>query len=256
MAGVYGQGSLLYVQGVRYSTCRTVPQTTSEQSTGSRLYALVLSRSGEAFSRWQAQALAATPANLNPLLNAMASAPRVVGRGPLQPSAAEVAALAEAVPGLQPAGWAVMDAARAAVLLHLAETWPADDFFAAAVACYEQGDAREQESWLKALPCFPGPERFLPYAYDACRTNIQPVFEAIACENPFPAQYYPALHFNQLVLRSLFLAVRLDRIVGRAARLNPELTRMASDYADERRAAGRAVPADLHLALHTEQVSR
>ena len=32
----------------------------------------------------------------------------------------------------------------------------------------------------------PGPEQFLPIAVDACRTNILPLFEAIACENPYP----------------------------------------------------------------------
>ena len=56
----------------------------------------------------------------------------------------------------------------------------ADTFAAAAVACYDQGDAREQESWLKALALLPAPERFLPQAIDACRTNIVPLFEAIA----------------------------------------------------------------------------
>jgi hypothetical protein len=32
-------------------------------------------------------------------------------------------------------------------------------------------------------------------------------------------------------------------------RLNPELARMASDFAAERRAAGRSVPADLGLII-------
>jgi hypothetical protein len=58
---------------------------------------------------------------------------------------------------------------------------------------------------------------------------------------------------RQAVLRALpllphserFLAVALDRVEGLAARVTPDLVRMANEYAAERRAAGRSVPADL-----------
>jgi len=43
--------------------------------------------------------------------------------------------------------------------------------------------------------------------------------------------------------------VRLERIVGLQSRVNAELTRMATDFAAERRAAGRSVPADIGLAM-------
>jgi len=52
-----------------------------------------------------------------------------------------------------------------------------------------------------------------------------------------------------MVLKAMFNGVPLSRIIGLESRLNSELTRMALDYAAERRAAGRAVPADLSLAL-------
>ncbi len=89
----------------------------------------------------------------------------------------------------------------------------------------------------------------LPQAVDACRTSIQPLFEAIACDNPYPAGHFPELNFNQMVLKALFNGVALSRIVGLQGRLNPEMSRMAGDYAAERRAAGRAVPADIDLAM-------
>jgi len=38
-------------------------------------------------------------------------------------------------------------------------------------------------------------------------------------------------------------------VVGLETRLNPELSRMARDYAAERTAAGRTVPADIALAI-------
>jgi hypothetical protein len=146
-------------------------------------------------------------------------------------------------------GWFVEDALRAALLLSLADLIAAEDFFVIAIECYERGDAREQQSWLKALPLLPDPERFLNIAIDACRTNIAPQFEAIACENPYPARVFPELNFNQMVLKAMFNGVALSRITGLETRRNAELTRMALDYAAERRAAGRAVPADLPLAL-------
>jgi hypothetical protein len=74
---------------------------------------------------------------------------------------------------------------------------------------------------------------------------VDPVFEAIACENPYPAAYFPELNFNQMVLKAAFIGIALERILGLDARVTPELSRMGSDYASERRAAGHPVPADL-----------
>ena len=144
--------------------------------------------------------------------------------------------------------WTVDDVARAVLLLARAETGRGA-FAEAAVACYERGDSNEQRSWMRAVALLPEPERFLPTVIDACRTNILPLFEAIACENPFPARYFPERNFNQMVLKALFNAVALSRIAGLAGRQNVELARMAGDYASERRAAGRTVPADIGLAM-------
>jgi len=123
------------------------------------------------------------------------------------------------------------------------------DVDAAAIECFEQGDTREQQSWMRTVAWLPQPERFLPMVIDTCRTNILPLFEAVACENPYPAKYFPERNFNQVVLKALFNRVALSRIVGLDERRNPELSRMASDYADERRAAGRSIPDDIALAM-------
>ena len=117
------------------------------------------------------------------------------------------------------------------------------------MACFEQGDAREQQSWLRALPLWPEAAPFLPHAIEACRTNIVPVFEALACDNPYPAAHFPERNFNQVVVKALFNTIALSRISGLASRLNAELSRMARDYAAERTAAGRTVPPDIGLAI-------
>lgn len=185
-----------------------------------------------------------------PLPTAYATAPQRVGRGPLTPSAANLDALRHAAPHIGFEHWTRDDAARALLLMAQRERADGDAFVASALECFEQGDAREQQSFLRAIALWPESTAFLATAIDACRTNILPVFEALACENPYPAAHFPERNFNQVVLKAMFNSIALSRIVGLRGRLNPELSRMARDYAAERTAAGRSVPADIHLAMH------
>lgn len=171
------------------------------------------------------------------------------GRRPLVWSA-QARTIAESVlPTVAWDRWSRPDAARALLLLSRAEALGEAACVEAAVACYTNGDAAEQESWLRGVSLLPSPERLQSLVIDACRSNILPVFQAVACGNPFPAQHFADLNFNQMVLKALFNNLPLADIVGLPARRNAELARMASDYADERRAAGRTVPADIGLAL-------
>ena len=194
---------------------------------------------------------AAARGNLNALLRVYTEASR---RGGLAPAALSLplAGTPAGTPGSWPAHWTLEDAIRAVLLLARAESAP-PDFQSDAIACYESGDAREQQSWVRAVWLLPQPETYLPLVIDGCRTSILPLFESIACENPYPARFFPELNFNQLVLKALFNGVRLSRIAGLAGRLNAELSRMASDYAQERRAASRSVPEDIELV--TSQAS-
>jgi len=203
--------------------------------------------SGEA-GRWLQEAL--KEAQTGPrerLLALYTGASMRLGRLPLAAQSGEFSGGGR--DGLSLDGWTLEDAARATFLLARADHVPAGDFADDARACYEMGDAREQQSWVRAVALLPSPEQFLTVVIDTCRTNILPLFEAVACENPYPSRYFPDLNFNQLVMKALFNGVRLERIVGLAARANTELARMATDFAAERRAAGRPVPADIGLAL-------
>jgi len=214
------------------------------------LTSAVCARAGTAAQTWLDAAVSrAAKGERDALFAAYTNAPKHTGRDLLQLPVSERAALASTAPGTFFDRWTGDDAGRAVLLLTLAEHVGADQFATAAIECYERGDSREQQSWLKALPLLPGSERFLSVAIDACRTNILPQFESIACENPYPERYFPELNFNQLVLKAMFNGISLARIVGLSGRLNSELSRMALDYAAERRAAGRSVPLDLALAL-------
>jgi hypothetical protein len=109
---------------------------------------------------------------------------------------------------------------------------------------FEAGELGEQISILRVLPLLPDPARFLETGVQACRTNARDVFEAIVCENPFLAEHFPPLNFNQAIMKAIFMEVPLSRVTELTRRITPELSRMARGYASERRAAGRAVPND------------
>lgn len=189
---------------------------------------------------------ARAPVDRNVLLGYYAGASRRLSKVSLALNPTEEARLTQHPDAGPLSHWGMDEAYRALLLLSL-DHLPPEEYAELVLAAYRQGDSREQESWLRGLALLPRAERFLATAVDACRTNILLLFQAIACENPYPARHFPELNFNQMVLKALFNGVALARILGLEGRLNPELSRMADDYAAEREAAGRAVPADLWL---------
>ncbi len=208
----------------------------------------VPARCSEPAAQWLTAALdTAARGSDQKVLERYTAASRQVGTAPL-----DVAGSPAAAPGFDAtavAHWTLADAARSSLLLARARTADPGAFEALAIQCFEQGDTGEQISWMRGVAFLPQPERFLSLVIDACRTNILPLFEAVACENAFPARYFPERNLNQLVMKALFNNVRLARIVGLGPRLNGDLARMATDFAAERRAAGRPVPPDIDLAL-------
>ncbi|MGI8782857.1 MAG: EboA domain-containing protein [Acidobacteriota bacterium] len=196
----------------------------------------------------RAQEMLADPAQKARASEYYAAASRKLGKQALLLDHREREQLRALSPLLPLDHWGVDEAARAVLLLALTDL-PAGQFAETAVECYEVGDSREQQSWLRGLSLLPGCKRFLSTAIDGCRTNIVPLFESIACENPYPCLYFPDLNFDQMVLKSLFNGIAISRIVGLESRFNAELSRMADDYASEREAAGRQVPIDIWLVV-------
>lgn len=139
---------------------------------------------------------------------------------------------------------------RIALLLAAVGEMPPAIFQSLLQRCYDQGDTRERQSILRALPLLPNADRFLPIALDACRSHIDSIFGAIACDNPYPSTYYPDRPMNHMVLKALCTGTALNRIMGLERRKSQELTRMAEDYVSERRAAGRSISPDVWLLLN------
>jgi len=114
---------------------------------------------------------------------------------------------------------------------------------------FRTGDSDERIALLAVLPALPHASAYVETAVEACRSNVRGVFEAIACENEYPARYFSDSAFNQMVMKAIFSGIPLSRVRGLEERQNADLERMARDYGAERRSAGREVPADLSRLL-------
>jgi hypothetical protein len=211
------------------------------------LLALVRAHASAAVLDWLAGAVTAARAPLDrrAFATAFALAGRRTGRTAPEPAPADAARLRAAGVTWPVASWGLDGLTRSGLLLHAAAGLAPGELEVLVEECFLQGDTRERQAVLRTVALLPDPARFVPLAVDACRTSVQPVFEAIACENPFPALYFSEQSFNQMVLKAVFIEVAVERILGLTARITPELRRMAADYASERRAAGRSVPDDV-----------
>jgi hypothetical protein len=150
---------------------------------------------------------------------------------------------------IAPPLWRLDECARAALLISALQASYPGLHVPLVCETYSKGDENEQAVILRSLALLPEPGRFLETAIDGCRTNVRDVFEAISCENSYPAEYFPDPSFNHLVLKAYFLGLQVSRIVLLAKRKNAELRRMVADYTSERRAAGRSLPVDIDLVL-------
>jgi hypothetical protein len=178
------------------------------------------------------------------LATAIGLAPRRLGKVELALDAAERQSAQEAVPGLDTSGWSVDQAAR--ILLALASFDDDDAAFVQRLeALLRSGEIGEHIALLRGLPLYPAPDRLIAIAGEGIRSAVQPVFEAVAHNNPYPAAHFSEPMWNQMVVKALFIGSRLAPIQRLDERRNADLARMLVDYAHERWAAHRAVSLEL-----------
>lgn len=174
---------------------------------------------------------------------ALGLAPRKLGKTALALGDADLAAAGKALPGWDPRGWSVTDAARILLL----STLPAagKPFAERFRALCQTADPEELAALYRGLPLYPGPAALEPQVGEGLRSNMRGVFEAIAHRNPYPRAWFDAHRWNHMVLKALFIGSPLAPIQGLDARANPELARIMCDFAHERWAAGRTVPFEI-----------
>ncbi|MCP3868256.1 MAG: hypothetical protein GY703_09225 [Gammaproteobacteria bacterium] len=144
--------------------------------------------------------------------------------------------------------WSIGDIARVLLLLESCERYP-EQSRECAEALFRQGDEQERGAVMRGLMFLPAHETLKHLALEAGRCNSLTLFSAIALDNPYPEAVYSDHEFNQLVLKSLFTGLPIERIQGLIRRSNRKLSKMCEDYADERLAAQRSVPVDIWLAM-------
>lgn len=143
------------------------------------------------------------------------------------------------------AHWSLLDVGRWLLVHRRCERLGQGEHAAFVDELFRGGELGEQVSLLRTLALLPEPERLVEVAVEACRSNAVAVFEAIACDNAFPAAYFTQLAWNQMVMKAIFIELGVRRIDGLEARVTPELVRMAEGLRSEREKAGRQVPEDI-----------
>jgi hypothetical protein len=177
------------------------------------------------------------------LAAAFGPAPRRIGKAELSLEPADLVAAEAARPGWRPGSLTVDQAARIVLLLDVAKA--TGSFAERLNSLAATADVGELLAIYKGLPLYPEPATLVPLATDGLRTAMRAVFEAVAHENPFPAEHFPQSAWNHMVLKTLFIDSVLHPIVGLDQRWNEELAKILVDYAHERWAAHRPVTPEL-----------
>jgi hypothetical protein len=124
-------------------------------------------------------------------------APRRLGKADLALSEVDRQAAETARPGWDPSGWSIDGAARVAALLAFRGQRPFAETFK---DLRRTADAAELIALYRGLPLYPEPERLEFEAGEGLRSNLRPVFEAVAHRNPFPRDHFDQHRWNHMVL--------------------------------------------------------
>ena len=148
------------------------------------------------------------------------------------------------IPGFKVNGWSLVRLSRVWLLTQI-DASDKDIYIKNIETLFDTAEMNELVALYSALPLLTYPEQWLFRATDAVRSNMGFVFDAIALHNPYPERYFSEAAWNQLVLKTIFNDKPINFIEGLQSRANAELALTLSDFAHERWAAGRSVPAQV-----------
>ncbi len=163
---------------------------------------------------------------------------RFLGKSVLQLSTSDKQAIEKLRPGLSLEDWNVTQAGRV-LSVCCYKYADAKDFNKITDQLFTTAEVNELVALYSALPLLPYPDSLKFRASEGIRTNMSVVFDAVVLNNPYPSEWLDQGAWNQMVLKALFMERPLFRIYGLEDRCNLELSKMISNYAHERWAAGR-----------------
>jgi hypothetical protein len=176
------------------------------------------------------------------VMTAFVACPRFLSKKIIQPSAEATAGLQIEIPGMWVQGWSLVRLARVWLLAQL-DSSDKETYVNQINTLFDTAELNELVSLYSALPLLSYPEQWLFRATDAVRSNMGFVFDAIALRNPYPERYFSEPAWNQLVMKTIFNDKPVHLLEGLDNRKNEALAFILSDFAHERWAAGRSVPA-------------
>jgi hypothetical protein len=174
---------------------------------------------------------------------AIGVAPRRLGKAALNLGADDLARAATLRRGFDPAGWSVDQLARIALMI---ASYRSDIDFAGRLDRYcATAEINELIALCLGFAIYPVTAPIEPRAREAIRSGMKPVFEALAHRNPYPAEVFSEDHWNQMVVKAIFIDSSLWPIWGLDRRGNPGLARMLVSLWQERRAANRPISGEI-----------
>lgn len=172
--------------------------------------------------------------SLQSLQVAFVAAPRFISKSLVQPT--------DTINGVSLNDWTLDKLVRVYLLSNLDST-DKEAYTKTIDILFDTAENNEAVALIAALPFLAFPDYWLLRATNAVRSNIGPVFDAIAFGNPFPKTHFSEPAWNQLVLKCIFNDKPIHNIEGLEERANQELANSISYLAHERWSAGRTVPA-------------
>jgi hypothetical protein len=178
------------------------------------------------------------------LFAAFSQVTRYIAKEPLQITKADWEAIETICLGWFPRNWTSDRIARISLILSFPQHNPIQ-YVQTIEQLFNAADLNELVTLYQALPLLPFSKRYRLRAAEGIRSNMTDVFNAVALQNPYPADYFDDAAWNQMVLKALFVGSSLDLIYGLERRNNLALSQMLIDYAREREAAHRSVSPQL-----------
>ncbi|MER2492448.1 EboA domain-containing protein [Catenovulum sediminis] len=134
-------------------------------------------------------------------------------------------------------------------ILLIAKSLDCEQIAAQTKSYYQFADESEKCALLKGLNWLDASGDAVQIAIRAARCNSLVEFSALALDNPYPSSFFPALNYNQLVLKAIFMGLDISKVINLQTRLNQNLSNMCFAYLIEQALAQRTPPASIWLAI-------